>query len=304
MWQIWFDGIVYSFCNSASVDVSLMPDIANTLAVSETVSPVACISAPAGRCLWTLPRLDQCTSTFSTSAALARILQERNAGIDDTADELKLFKHIHALRRGHLTHRSRCKVTRNPVDVGLNSIISIKRSRSLSANSSKSDRKQPHDYGIMQRRYSPPNTNYRDMLTLLEDIRKNLVLEKKRSSAEMFEDDILMHCNVFNGDDASRNDRTDIVSDVKEGVSCSVTVPQIMINSEPALPTSNGSPSFLWPIYTFQFQNQWALTQNPVYSHWRVLHLICVLAGWASCAGLKWIKWLSDMFFMCSLFHF
>lgn len=267
--------IAPDFCSSTSVSMTLMTDIENALAASETVSPVACTSAPvspAGRRPWTPPRLDRCTSTFSTSAALARVLQERNAGVDGTVGGENVrdkergsdrqsgpglpnrFQSIAAVTvseslrssaesfcatpsgRDRMTHRSRCSVTRNPVDIGLNSIISIKRSRSLSTSSGKSVRKQRYDdYRIMQRRYSPPNANYRELLSLLEDIRKNFLSEKKRRSAEKFGDDVAMHC----AEDASGNDGTDVVSDVTEGVYCRVTVPRILISSEPASPTSS-----------------------------------------------------------------
>lgn len=181
-----------------------------------------------------------CESTRSQTESLYS--KSGDSATESSGDGLKLSERIEKLGLDRMSpKRSRSNVKRDPVDVGLNTIISIKRSprNSVSAANKSNAKQLDLEQGVVSRQYSSLNLKGRGQMSLLGVIGRNFVdasASDEKVKPENFSKtgDILLACATFQGKDATENEKTDIASNVGESVSSAIAIPKILVISESA----------------------------------------------------------------------
>lgn len=160
-----------------------------------------------------------------------------------STDVLKLSERMEIHRRDcKAMRRSRSNLQRNPVDIGLNTIISIKRSP---RNSTKTERKQFHDeHGIVQRQHAPLNPKNLDLLSSLADIKRNIfsnATDKKFNTEVSSNVDVLLNFTAFEDKGAAGKTGNTDISDARGTLPGVFAIPEILVDSKPV---STASDSF------------------------------------------------------------
>lgn len=193
-----------------------------------------------------------CESTHSHTESLYATPGDSRSR--SSTDAMKLSERIEMLGRDReARRRSRSNLQRNPVDVGLNTIISIKRSP---RNSTNAERKQFDDeHGIVQRQHARPDPKNRD-LPSLSGVKRNIIVsnatDKKKISSS---DDVSLNFAAFEDRGAgTESGKTDIL-DAGETLRGTIAIPEILVNSEPVSTVdgslslaAHSSASFSWQM--------------------------------------------------------
>lgn len=181
-----------------------------------------------------------CESTHSHAESLYATPGDSRSR--SSADVLKLSERIEMLGRDReARRRSRSNLQRNPVDVGLNTIISIKRSP---RNSTNTERKQFDDeHGIVRRQYARLDLKNRD-LSSLSGVKRNIIVsdatDKKFGAKISSSDDVSQNFAAFeDGGGTTENGKMDS-SDAGETLRGTIAIPEILVNSEP-VPAVDGN---------------------------------------------------------------